>query len=108
MSKYFLLILNVSSQILKSTLILYADNSRPLYQHKEVDEVKKQLYKDFESISEWLVGNKLSIHFGGDKTKSILFTSKRRSKNVRLLNIRYKHINIKQHLQVTYLGCVLD
>ena len=52
--------------------------------------------------------NKLSIYFGEDKTKSILFASKRRSKNVRQLNIRYNHINIKQHSQVTYLGCVLD
>ena len=52
--------------------------------------------------------NKLSIHFGEDKTKSILFASKRKSKNVHQLNIRYNHVNIKQHSQVTYLGCVLD
>ena len=52
--------------------------------------------------------NKLSIHFGEGKTKSILFESKRRSKNVRQLDIRYNHINIKKHSQVTYLGCVLD
>ena len=52
--------------------------------------------------------NKLIIHFGEDKTKSILFASKQRSKNVRQLNITYNHINIKQHSQVTYLGCVLD
>ena len=51
--------------------------------------------------------NKLSMHFGEDKTKSILFASKRRSKNVRQLNIRYNHINTKQHSQVTYLGRVL-
>ena len=24
------------------------------------------------------------------------------------MNIRYKHVNIKQHSQATYLGCVLD
>ena len=52
--------------------------------------------------------NKLSIHFGEDRNKSILFASKRRSKNGRQLNIRYNHINIKHHSQVTYLGCVLD
>ena len=50
--------------------------------------------------------NKLSIHFGEDKTKSILFASKRRVKNVGQLNIRYKDINIKQHSQVTYSECV--
>ena len=52
--------------------------------------------------------NKISIHFGKDNTKSILSESKQRSKNVRQLNIRYIQRNIKQHSQVTYLGCVLD
>ena len=51
--------------------------------------------------------NKLSIHFGEGKNKSILFASKRNPKNVRQLNIRYNYINIKQHLQVTCLGWVL-
>ena len=69
-----------------------------LYQHKEVDEL----------VDEWFVDNKLGIHSGEDKTKSIRFASKRRSKNVSQLNIRYNHINIKQSSQVTYLGCVLD
>ena len=50
----------------------------------------------------------LSTHFGEDRTKSILFASKQRSKNVRQLNIRCNHINIKQHSQVTYLACVLE
>ena len=48
----------------------------------------------------------MSIHFGEDKKKSILFASKRRAKNIRQLNIKYKDINIKQHLEVTHLGCV--
>ena len=51
--------------------------------------------------------NRLSIHFGDDKTKWIHFANKQRLKNVRQLNIRYQHINIKQHLQITYLGCLL-
>ena len=68
----------------------------------------KTPYKDFENICDWFVDNKLSINFGKDKTKSILFTSKRRSKNIHQLNIRYNQMNIKHHSQVTYLGCVLD
>ena len=95
-------------QAVKSTLVLYAENSCILYQHKEVDKIEKHLNKDFENIYDWFVDNKLSSHFGEEKTKSTLFANKRRSKNVRQLNIRYNHINIKQHSQVTYLGCVLD
>ena len=69
------------------TLLLYADDSCILYQHKEIDEIEKQLNKEFENIYDWFVDNKLSIHFGEDNTKSILFASKRRSKNVRQLSI---------------------
>ena len=54
------------------------------------------------------VDNKLGIHFGDDKSNSILFASKRRAKDIGKLYIRYKEINIKQKTQITYLGCVLD
>lgn len=53
------------------------------------------------------MGNKLGTHFGEDKTKLFLFASKRRAENVRQLNIRYQHKNVKQHSQVTHLKCVL-
>ena len=47
------------------------------------------------------------IHFGEDKTKSILIASERKIK-VPKLNITYKNIKIKQHSKVPYLGCILD
>ena len=71
-------------------------------------QIEKRLNEDFENLCDWFVDNKLSIHFGEDKTKSILFASKRRAKNICQLNIKYKDINIKQHSEVTCLGCVLD
>ena len=52
--------------------------------------------------------NKLNIHFGEDKTKSILFSSKNKVKKVDPLNIHYNDIKIKQYSKVTYLGCILD
>ena len=73
-----------------------------------IRKIGKQLNTDFQSIFDWFVDKKVSIHFGEDKTKLILFASKRRLKNVHQLNIRYKEINIKQHLKMTYPGCVLD
>ena len=95
-------------QVVTSTLLLYADNSCILYQHKNVLQIEKQLSEDFENLCDGFVDNKLSIHFGDDKTKSIHFVSKRRAKNIHQLNIKYKDINIKQHSEVTYLGCMLD
>ena len=42
---------------------------------------------------DWFVDNKLSIHFGQDKTKSILFGAKDKFPNAKSLNI------------LKYLGC---
>ena len=56
----------------------------------------------------WFVDNKLSIHFGEDKTKSILFAPLNKCKKLRKLNISYGSLKIKQYSEVTYLGCILD
>ena len=57
---------------------------------------------------EQFLDNKLSIHFGEDKTKSILFGTKCKLRKVGKLNITYQGIDIKQNSQVTYPGCILD
>ena len=66
------------------------------------------LNKDFNSLCEWFIDNKLSIHFGEEKTKSILFGTKQLLHKGKSLNIRYGDTEIKQHTKVTYLGCILD
>ena len=62
----------------KSNLFLYADDSCLVFEEKDVIKIEKQLNGDFKNICEWFVNNRLSIHFGEDKTKSILFVSKRK------------------------------
>ena len=59
-------------------------------------------------MCDWFVDNKLRVHFGQDKTKSILFGIKHELLNVKVLNIVYNGIEIKQFEQVKYLGYVLD
>ena len=86
----FLIYVNNMPQAVTSTLLLYADDSCILYQHKDVVQIEKRLNEDFENLCDWFADNKLSIHFGEDKTKSILFASKWRAKNIRQLNIKYK------------------
>ena len=86
----FLIYVNDMSQAVECDLYLYADDSCLLFQHKNVTEIKKQLTKDFSNICDWFVDNKLSIHFGEDKMKSILFSSKRNLKLVEEPDIRYK------------------
>ena len=50
--------------------------------------------------------NKLSIHFGEDKTKSFLF--KGENKSNLSLNITWNEKVVKQHSVIEYLGCLLD
>ena len=66
------------------------------------------LWSSYTNLCDWFVDNKLSIHFGEDKTKTILFGSKYKIKKAGPLNIYYEDISIKQHDKVTYLGCILD
>ena len=84
----------------KCDLFLYADDTCLVLQSKNVKDIEKQLNKDFANISDWFVDNKLSIHFGEDKTKSILFASKRKIKKPQKLEIIYNNIQIKQHSRV--------
>ena len=90
-----LIYVNDMSQAVECNLHLYADDSCLLFLHKNVNEIKKQLTKDFSNICDWFLDNELSLHFGEDKTKSILFISKRNLKLVEELDIRYKVIKIK-------------
>ena len=96
------------SQAVKCHLFLYADDSCLVYQHKDINETEKQLNVDFCNKCDWFVDNKLSIHFGEDKTKSILFASKFKKRNIKKLNIKNGDMQIKQYSKVKYRKCLMD
>ena len=75
---------------------------------KILKKLKKKLNKNFNSLCDWFVENKLSIHFAEDMTKSIIFGTRRRLKGLETLDIRRGNIKIKQHNIVEYLGSTLD
>ena len=104
----FLLYVNDMPQAVNSELLLYADDTCLIYMGKDIQKIEEQLNSDFTSLYEWFIDNKLSVHFGEEKTKSILFGTKRQLKDQRDLNLKYGDIEIKQHCRVTYLGCILD
>ena len=96
-------------QAVDCELLLYADNTCLTFQHKDITEIEMALNKNSSMIfCDWFVDNKLSIHFGEDKTKLILFGSKHKIKNSKPLNIQYNYIKLKQYSKVTYLGCIFD
>jgi len=104
----FLLYVNDMVQAVECDLLLYPDDSGLVFQDKDVKKIEYQLTQNFSNVCDWFVDNKLSIHFGEDKTKSILFSPLNKSKKVDKLNISYGDIKIKQYSKVTYLGCILD
>ena len=56
--------------------LLYADGLCSVYQHKGVKKIKRNLDKNFPDVCDLFVDNKLSIQFGEDMTKCILFGTK--------------------------------
>ena len=88
-------------QAVNSELLLYADDTCLIYMGENIQKIEEQLNSDFTSLCEWFIDNKLSVHFGGEKTKSILFGTKRQLKDQRDLNLKYGDIEIKQHSRVT-------
>ena len=91
-------------QAVVSDSLLDADDTCIVFQHENVTEIEKQLLKDFSSLSDWFVDNKISVHFSQEKTKSILFGTKHKLRNAKALNIVYNGTKIKQYEKVKYLG----
>ena len=71
----FLLYVNDIPQSVECELLLYADDTCLIFQHKKVEVIENSLNKDFANLCDWFVDNRLSIHLGEDKTKTILFGS---------------------------------
>ena len=101
----FLLYVNDMPQAVQSDLFLYADDTCLVYSNKSASVVEDRLLTDFNSLCDWFEDNKLSIHLGVDKTKSILFSKRKKKENILIYR---RDIKIIQNTKVSYLGCVLD
>ena len=104
----FLLYVSDMKQAVDCDLFLYADDSCLVYQHKDGEQIERNLNKNFSGVCDWFVDNKLKIHFGEDKTKCILFGTKHALNKVSSLDAKYGEIHIKQYHTVACLGCLLD
>ena len=58
-------------------LLLYAVDSCLVFTEPDVKTIEANLNRNFNSICDWFVENKLSIHFGEEKTKYIIFGSRK-------------------------------
>ena len=66
-------------------ILLYAEDTAILVSDKRVHATEVRLGTALETISVWLIENKLSLHL--DKTESILSGTKRKLSNCRNLNV---------------------
>ena len=89
-----------------ATIILYADDSALLVTGKNCAIIQQRISSELESIWEWLIDNKLSLHFG--KTESIVFGSKRRLKCNNSIEVTCDGQIIPSKSCLTYLGVELD
>ena len=83
----FLLYVNEMLQAVNSELLLYADDTCLIYMGKDNKTVEEQLNRDLNSFCEWFIDNKLSIHSGEEKAKSILFGTKGHLKTRQILTL---------------------
>ena len=70
----FLIFINDLLQSSESGSYIYADDTCIFSQDKDIHKIEDVLIKQFSTLYEWFVDNKLSIQFRADKTRCILFS----------------------------------
>ena len=77
---FLIYVIDMAGAIIEK-ILLYADDTSISVSDKHVDAIEARLGTAIETISVWLIDNKLSLHLG--KTESILFGTKRKLSNCR-------------------------
>jgi len=102
----FLIYVNDMPSAVSCKLLLYADDSALLVSGKDPADIQQRLSSELQSIREWLIDNKLSLHLG--KTESILFGSKQRLKQHDSISVTCAGNTIGSKSCVKYIGIDLD
>ena len=84
---------------------LYADDICIFYHHEDVKKIENVLNKEFSSLCQCFIDNKLSTYFWEDKTKSIIFS---KARGLSKINISFEGHSSKQQETVECFGCQLD
>ena len=61
---HFLIYINEMPQAGDSELLLYADDNYLVFQHRNKKTIGEHLNRDFSTLVDWFVDNRLSVHFG--------------------------------------------
>ena len=102
----FLCYINDMAISIKCKLMLYADDSALIVSGSNPEIIAQTLSEELESCRKWLIDNKLSLHLG--KSKSIIFGSKIKLKDVNNFHVTCNNEVIKNVDSVEYLGLKLN
>ena len=102
----FLIYENDMIGVINKKVLLYAGDTAISVSDKHVNAIEPRLGTALETISVWLIDNKLSLHLA--KTESSLFGTKQKFSNCRNLNLSCNGINIESKTSVKYLGASID
>ena len=76
----FLMYVNDMAQAVDCDHLLYADDSCLVFTGEDIAAIEENLNRNFNSLCDWFVENKLSLHFREDKTNRIIFGTKEKLK----------------------------
>ena len=85
---------------------LFADDTSLFHTHDNFESLIKETNQELTRISTWLTTNKLVLNIS--KTNYIIFTSKGKSYNKNVSNIKIDGNNIQQVSKTKFLGIVIE
>ena len=67
----FLLYVNDLARAVDCDLLLYADDSCLIFRDKNIEQIEINLNRNLNTLCNWFLENRPSIHFGEDKTPKV-------------------------------------
>ena len=103
---FYIVYANDIPKDLQSQVTLYADDTVIYASSKKENNLRKQLQRDMNKLSQWCYNNKLTINT--DKTKLMLFGTKNMREKVGAPSITFRDEIIEEVTHYNYLGVTLD
>ena len=72
----FLMYVNDMTRAVDCDLLLYADDSCLIFRDKDIEKIDSTLNRNFISLCDWFLENKLSIHFGKTRPNPFVLAEK--------------------------------
>ena len=100
----FLIFINdIYTSITYSNILLFADDTTVMHQHRNLRYLKWCVEEDMRGILDWFRANKLTINL--DKTEFVLFS---KDKSQIKMDLEVEHITLNSTPYVKFLGLWID